>query len=66
MVSCSTAAESLRRRNGKEGSSLNERLRSMLQRDFLTAPEIEHLSKAKRSLLEAAEVHLGILKGKEE
>ncbi len=41
---------------------LNERLRSMLQRDCLTAAEIEHLSDAKLSLLEAAEVYLGIVK----
>jgi hypothetical protein len=43
-------------------AALNERLRSMLQRDFLTAAEIEHLSNAKLSLLEAAEVYLGIVK----
>jgi uncharacterized protein YjcR len=46
--------------------TLNERLGSMLERDFLTASEIEHLSNAKLSLLEAAEVYLGIVKDKGE
>ena len=45
--------------------TLNERLRSVLERDFLTAAEIEYLSNAKLALLEAAEVYLGIVKGKE-
>jgi hypothetical protein len=46
--------------------ALSERLRAMLQRDFLTPDEIEHLSNAKPILLEAAEVYLEIVKGKEE
>jgi hypothetical protein len=46
--------------------TLNERLRAMLNRDFLTAAEIEHLSNAKLSLLESAEVYLGIVKGEGE
>jgi uncharacterized protein YjcR len=46
--------------------TLNERLRSMLQREFLTAAEIEHLSKAKLALLEAAEVYLVIVEGRGE
>jgi hypothetical protein len=46
--------------------ALNERLRGMLQRDFLSAEDIEHLSNAKLILLEAAEVYLGIVKGKDE
>jgi hypothetical protein len=45
--------------------TLNERLRSMLERNFLTAAEIEHLSNAKLTLLEAAEVYLGIVKGRD-
>jgi uncharacterized protein YjcR len=40
--------------------ALNERLRSMLGREFLTAAEIEQLSNAKLSLLKAAEAYLGI------
>jgi hypothetical protein len=46
--------------------TLNERLRSVLERNFLTAAEIEYLSNAKLALLEAAEVYLGIVKGKKE
>jgi hypothetical protein len=46
--------------------TLNERLRSILDRNFLTAAEIEHLSNAKLTLLEAAEVYLGIVKSKRE
>jgi uncharacterized protein YjcR len=43
--------------------ALNQRLRLMLQRDFLTVAEIEHLANAKLTLLEAADVYLGIVKG---
>ena len=43
--------------------ALNQRLRSMLERDFLSCAEIEHLANAKLTLLEAAEVYLGIVKG---
>lgn len=46
--------------------ALNERLRAMLLRDFLTADELEHLSNAKLILLEAAEVYLGIVQGRDE
>jgi hypothetical protein len=46
--------------------ALNDRLRGMLQRDFVTAEDIEHLSNAKLILLEAAHVYLGIVKGKDE
>lgn len=41
--------------------ALNERLRSMLQREYLTSADLEHLSNAKLSLLEAAGVYMGLL-----
>ncbi len=48
--------------------ALNERLRSMLDREYLTAADLEHLSNAKLSLLEAADVYLAIIQdsGREE
>jgi uncharacterized protein YjcR len=41
--------------------ALNERLRSMLNREYLTTEDLEHLSNAKLTLLEAADVYLGML-----
>jgi len=41
--------------------TLNERLRSMLAREYLTSADLEHLSNAKLSLLEAAGVLMGVL-----
>jgi uncharacterized protein YjcR len=46
--------------------ALNERLRSMLDREYLTAADLEHLSNAKLSLLEAADVYLGIIQDAED
>lgn len=41
--------------------ALNERLRSMLNREYLTTEDLEHLSNAKLTLLEAATMYLGII-----
>jgi len=41
--------------------ALNDRLRSMLNREYLTTEDLEHLSNAKLTLLEAADVFLGML-----
>jgi uncharacterized protein YjcR len=40
---------------------LNERLRAMLNREYLTSGDLENLANAKLALLEAADVYLGIL-----
>jgi transposase len=45
---------------------LNQKVRSMLEREHLTAGELVELSEAKLTLLEAAEVFLGIVKGTRE